>query len=460
VSAAGVTGAPDRDPETARLERLRGTAWYRHPRWTRLAGMLVLGVVLALMFGPDGNPADLLSPFKDLPSVRLVVCLLIGVALWLLAEFREPVARAVAAPRAVVSARAARGRAVLTGNRWFTWGGLAVLAAIAVVVPDMVDVEWQEVLISQMAIYMIIAVGLNVVVGWAGLLDLGFIAFFAIGAYSCAYFTGTLPVKPPFKLDAFEAIPFAVLICLVAGVLLGMPTLRLRGDYLAIVTLGFHEIVYTVAKSADSFTNGPQGAVGIPAFSAHLGPVHYVWKSVVPLPFVYLTLVFLAILVFLYRRLENSRIGRIWTAIREDEVAAAATGVNTVKYKLLAFAIGASTSGLAGVVFSAKSSYINPEDFTVVYSVLALAYVVFGGMGSLPGVLFGAGFLVWLPNALKHYVAPTDRFMYLGALLVLMTIFRPQGVLPSRRRQRELSLAEAGLGDADAVSEPAEGVKG
>jgi branched-chain amino acid transport system permease protein len=455
VSVTDTTGRPDLD-----LDRLRGTAWYRHPRWPRLLGMLVLGVVLALMFGPDGDPADLLSAFKDLPSARLGICLAIGILLWLLTEFREPVSKAVSGPLGTLGEGAARGRAAVGGNPWFKWGGLALLVVVAVVVPDMVDVEWQEVLVSQMAIYMIIAVGLNVVVGWAGLLDLGFIAFFAIGAYACAYFTGTLPVRPPFKLDAFEAIPFAILICLVAGLLLGMPTLRLRGDYLAIVTLGFHEIVYLVAKNADSFTNGPRGAAGIPAFSAHLGPLHYVWQSVTPLPFVYLTLAFLAILVFFYRRLENSRIGRIWTAIREDEVAAAATGVNTVKYKLLAFAIGASTSGLAGVVFSAKSGYINPEDFTVVYSVLALAYVVFGGMGSLPGVLVGAGFLVWLPNALKHYVAPTDRFMYLGALLVLMMIFRPQGVLPSRRRQRELSLAEAGQGDADAVTEPAEGVKG
>ena len=325
------------------------------------------------------------------------------------------------------------------------------------IVPALVNVFWQEVLVSQMGIFVLLAVGLNLVVGWAGLLDLGFIAFFAVGAYSASYWTGHLPVAPPVTLNAFEAVPLSVVTCLLAGVLLGGPTLRLRGDYLAIVTLGFHEIVYLVAKNADGFTGGSRGVIGIPHFGVHVGPVNYDW-TLDPLPYWYLVLFFLVVLVVVFGRLEHSRVGRIWTAIREDEVAAAASGIDTVRYKLLAFAIGASTSGLAGVVYSSKVGFISPENFPLVMSVLVLAYVVFGGMGSIPGVVAGAALLVWLPNFLRDYVKDTDRYMYLGGLLVVMMIYRPQGVIPSRRRQRELRLAEEGVGDADAMSEPAGGV--
>lgn len=444
----------------AAIERLRRTPWYREPRWTRLLGLLVMGYVLALMTGGDGDPADRLSAFKAaFSSSRLVICLVIVAVLWALLEFGAPVRavlgrgwRGAVAPLVPV-------RSAMAAGPWYRRGALVLLLVVAVVVPAQVSGFWQEVLVSQMGIYMLIAVGLNVVVGWAGLLDLGFIAFYAIGAYSATYWTGHLPVQPPVVLDSFLAIPLSVAICLVAGLLLGAPTLRLRGDYLAIVTLGFHEIVYLIAKNADGFSGGARGALGTPHFSVHLGPLDYDW-TLDPLPYWYLLLAFLVVLVTVFSRLEHSRIGRAWTAIREDEVAAAASGIDTVRFKLMAFAIGASTSGLAGVVYASKIGYINPENFPLVLSVLALAYVIFGGMGSIPGVLAGAAVLVWLPNALRDYVKDTDRFMYLGALLVIMMIYRPQGVIPSKRRQRELHMAEEGVGDADAMSEPAGGQVG
>ncbi len=440
------------------VARLRQRAWYRDPRWSRLVSLLVIGYVLALMTGDDGDPSDMLSAFDATDgSVRLWICLGLLAALWALLEFGGPVravlgerGRAVVRPLAPV-------RAAFAADRRLRWGSLAVVLVVAVVVPALVNVFWQEVLVSQMGIFVLLAVGLNVVVGWAGLLDLGFIAFFAVGAYSASYWTGHLPVAPPVTLNAFEAVPLSVVTCLLAGVLLGGPTLRLRGDYLAIVTLGFHEIVYLVAKNADGFTGGSRGVIGIPHFGVHVGPVNYDW-TLDPLPYWYLVLFFLVVLVVVFGRLEHSRVGRIWTAIREDEVAAAASGIDTVRYKLLAFAIGASTSGLAGVVYSSKVGFISPENFPLVMSVLVLAYVVFGGMGSIPGVVAGAALLVWLPNFLRDYVKDTDRYMYLGGLLVVMMIYRPQGVIPSRRRQRELRLAEEGVGDADAMSEPAGGV--
>jgi branched-chain amino acid transport system permease protein len=337
---------------------------------------------------------------------------------------------------------------------------LLVLLAFLIVLPLMVTTFWQQVMVDQIGMFVLVAIGLNVVVGWAGMLDLGFIAFFAIGAYSTAFWTGALPVEPPVVLNTFLVIPIAVVTCLIAGVLLGAPTLRLRGDYLAIVTLGFHEIVYLTAKNWTGFTNGSRGTTEpVGRFSVDLGFFSYQWK-LDPLPYYWLQLGFVVVVLALFIRLEHSRVGRAWTAIREDEVAAAATGVDTVRFKLLAFAIGASTSGVAGVIYASKIGFINSEMFVVLLSVLALSYVVFGGMGSIPGVLLGAAVLVWLPEYLRDTVDPQDRYLYLGGLLVVMMIYRPQGLLPSRRRQRELRMAEEGSGGADALGARPGGVQG
>jgi ABC-type branched-subunit amino acid transport system permease subunit len=329
-----------------------------------------------------------------------------------------------------------------------------VAVAAALFYPPTATAFWQEVLVSQIGISMLLAVGLNVVVGWAGLLDLGFIAFYAIGSYTTAYLVGSLPVQPPewLQMTPLLAIPFAVGICLLAGLALGAPTLRLRGDYLAIVTLGFGEIIHLAAVNAHGITNGSEGPPkAVPNPSIHIGPIHIQW-GLAQLQYWYLLLVLLGVIVLAFRRLEDSRLGRAWAAVREDEVAAQATGINTPRVKLLAFAIGASTSGIAGVFFASQIGSFAPDNFLLNNSILIVAYVVFGGMGSLPGAMAGAALLTWLPEFLKDQVPPADRLMWIGAVVTLMMIFRSSGLLPARRRKAELSgLDGAARGEPVAV---------
>ncbi|HTV12729.1 MAG TPA: branched-chain amino acid ABC transporter permease [Acidimicrobiales bacterium] len=330
----------------------------------------------------------------------------------------------------------------------------------------LVAVEWplhmnpgvQSILTTQVAIYILLSMGLNVVVGFAGLLDLGYIAFWAIGAYTTAYFTGALPVQPPFLLNPFWVIPFAIVAAMLTGVLLGTPTLRLRGDYLAIVTLGFGEIIEIVANNLNRVTGGPEGTPGfIPQFSFHVFSVKYHWKGTV-LPYYYLILAVAVVFMVAFRFLEHSRVGRSWTAIREDEVAADSLGINALKYKVMAFAIGASTSGFAGVFFASQVQSLVPYDFTVQTSILILVFVIFGGMGSIAGAVVGAFVIQWLPQYLNYRqfsgYNQQDEFIYLGALLILLMIFRPQGIIPSRRRRREILLTEEGIGHPEAPGGP------
>ncbi len=431
---------------TARPAR---SGWRDNEELRRLGACLATAVLVALMTGTSGNANNLTAGFRgSLLRPRIFTFLLLGLALYAaLYVYRRQGARLRAALAPVSSVRTR-----YLADRRVRYGLYAVLLLFALLYPQTLPPFWQRVLVDQIGIFVLLAIGLNVVVGFAGLLDLGYIAFFAIGAYTTAYFTGSLPVQPPVTLNPFFVLPIAVLACLVAGVLLGAPTLRLRGDYLAIVTLGFGEIVRIIAVNSDPITNGPRGAFGIPHFSAF----GYEW-TLKSLPYYYLLLAFVVIILFAFRRLEDSRVGRAWTAIREDEVAAAASGVATVRYKLLAFSIGASTSGFAGVLYASKVGFISPDNFPLLLSILVVVFVIFGGMGSLPGVVIGAAILQWLPQVLRGRVPPQDRFIYFGALLVVMMIFRPQGVLPSRRRAREIGLAEAGVTAADAVSTPAGG---
>jgi ABC-type branched-subunit amino acid transport system permease subunit len=334
---------------------------------------------------------------------------------------------------------------------------LIVVVALALFYPPMLPVTWQNAIVTQIGVYVLLAVGLNVVVGWAGLLDLGYIAFYEIGAYTTAYLCGALPVKPPswLTLSPLETLPFSIVACLVAGVVLGAPTLRLRGDYLAIVTLGFGEIVQIVAvNDPGGFTGGPQGP-NIPHPHIHIGALSITFGQD-NLPYWYLLLVMLVIVIVLFYRLEGSRLGRAWAAIREDEVAAQATGVNTHRVKLLAFAIGASTSALAGTFFASQVGYFDPTLFTLQASILIVAYVVFGGMGSLPGAMAGAAALTWLPQFLKSQVPPDDRQMWIGALVLAMMIFRPAGLLPAKRRRAELAGME-GADSSEVSAVPAAG---
>ncbi|WP_150429670.1 ABC transporter ATP-binding protein [Dechloromonas sp. CZR5] len=307
-------------------------------------------------------------------------------------------------------------------------------------------------------LYVFLALGLNIVVGYAGLLDLGYIAFYAVGAYTWA-----LLASPHFglHLPIWAILPIGAALACLAGVLLGSPTLKLRGDYLAIVTLGFGEIVRIFMNNLNApvnITNGPQGitlidpvAFGDFKFSGNTqlfgltlsGPMKY-----------YYLLVALAILVVIINlRLQNSRIGRAWQAIREDEIAAKAVGINTRNIKLLAFAMGASFGGIAGGVFAAMQGFVSPESFSLMESIMILAMVVLGGMGHIPGVILGAVLLSILPEALRYGVGPIQmalfgkmmvdpeslRMLVFGLALVLVMRFKPAGLWPSPERKRELS---------------------
>lgn len=430
----------ERVPSAASLRRVR---WYQEARWKRLLALLVLAVVGAQVTGVQGTSTDIFYALgENFTGTGIWIWLALCVGVWVIREFlSEPVNRGWVASRDRVSQPVARVRGVWQADPRLRYGGGALLLVVLILLPLWLSTYWQQVMVDQIAIFVLLAIGLNVVIGWAGMLDLGFVAFFAIGAYSAAFWTGSLPVEPPVVLNTFLVIPIAIVTCLLAGVLLGAPTLRLRGDYLAIVTLGFHEIVYLAARNWTDFTGGSRGARMSERFVIDLGFWRFEW-GLDPKPYYWLLLGFIVVIIFLFLRLEHSRVGRAWTAIREDEVAAASTGVNTVRMKLLAFAIGASTSGVAGVVYASKVAFISPENFVLLLSILVLAYVIFGGMGSIPGVLAGAALLIWLPEYLRDSVDPQDRFMYLGALLVVMMIYRPQGLLPSKRRQRELRLAE------------------
>ncbi|MFL5671774.1 MAG: branched-chain amino acid ABC transporter permease, partial [Chloroflexota bacterium] len=321
--------------------------------------------------------------------------------------------------------------------------GMSIVAAILpliVLLPPFNSFSGQGVWMDGFTIagiFVLLALGLNIVVGMSGLLDLGYAAFFAIGAYTYAFAASSFThIDVPF----WPMVLIGAGIAAIFGILLGAPTLRLRGDYLAIVTLGFGEIIRIIAvNNPGNFTNGPRGVESaVPHPVVDLGFFRIEWGGN-QLQYWYLLLVFVGILVFLFYRLEGSRLGRAWAAVREDEVAAQASGVNTTRVKLLAFAIGASTSGLAGVFFASDIGYFNPQNFILNNSILIVAYVVFGGMGSLTGAIAGAAVLTWLPNFLRDQVPSEDRVMWIGAVLVIMMIFRPQGLIPARRREAELT---------------------
>ena len=308
--------------------------------------------------------------------------------------------------------------------------------------------------------FALLGLGLNVVIGWAGLLDLGYVAFYAIGAYTTAYLAGALPVHPPFVLNDLWTIPFAVLAAMLAGVLLGTPTLRLRGDYLAIVTLGFGEIIYICAVNLTGITGGAQGVTpppGIPYLNFHiLTPILSAgqsWNAVTYLQSYYLLLGVVIVSMVAFNFLNHSKVGRSWTALREDEPAADSIGINALKYKVMAFAIGASTGGFAGVFLASQSQSLFPASFMVQFSITVVVVVVFGGMGSLAGPVVGAIVIAGLPLYLEQqsysWYNSLDLYLYLGAILIVMMIFRPQGIIPSRRRRREIQLVEAGGGPID-----------
>jgi ABC-type branched-subunit amino acid transport system permease subunit len=328
--------------------------------------------------------------------------------------------------------------------------------------------------------YIILALGLNIVVGFAGLLDLGYVAFFAIGSYVWGMvgseqfqaLTG-ITVNPQLWPWFFWPILLvAAVIAAIWGVLLGAPTLRLRGDYLAIVTLGFGEIVPIVFLELDKYTNGTNGIVGV--YSPKFPGVD--WSSFTPIPYYYLILALIALLIFVNIRLRDSRLGRAWIAIREDEIAAASSGINLSRTKLLAFAAGAFFSGVAGAYHAAKLGSVTPDDFSYSDSIIYLAMVVIGGLGSIPGVIVGALVVYSInlfvltqldtlasdPTSPLHIITQlfpnftfdSIRNLIFGTILVVVMLFRPEGLIPSVRRRRELHHAETEVPEEGALDTP------
>ena len=302
----------------------------------------------------------------------------------------------------------------------------ASLASLLLVLPLALNRYFLDVAITA-GIYIALALGLNIIVGLAGLLVLGYIAFYAAGAYGYALLSTHLQV------NFFLALPLGAGLALLFGLLLGLPTLRLRGDYLAIVTLGFGEIVRIVLNNWDSLTGGPNGIMNIAKPSlAGLGlgrPAHLY----------YIVLALCLLTAFLIQRLNNSRLGRALVAMREDEAAARACGVDTMRLKLLAFMLSAAVAGAMGAVFAAKMGFVSPESFTFWESVMVLCMVVLGGMASIPGVILGAAALIVLPEAFRQLQG--YRMLIFGASMVAMMIFRPQGLWPSQRRKMEMEEA-------------------
>jgi branched-chain amino acid transport system permease protein len=335
---------------------------------------------------------------------------------------------------------------------------LVVIALVALpFVLTQVGTAWVR--IANLAIlFALLSLGLNIVVGFAGLLDLGYIAFYAVGAYTYA-----LLASPHFGLNLpfWVILPIGAAIACVFGVLLGTPTLKLRGDYLAIVTLGFGEIVRVFMNNLSqpfNLTNGPQGITGIQPVS--IAGVDFRTTDTFlgltftgPVKYYFLLLVFLVAIMIINLRLQNSRIGRAWQAIREDEVAAKAVGINTTKIKLLAFAMGASFGGISGGIFSAIQGFISPESFVLIESIMVLAMVVLGGMGNVFGVVLGAILLSFVPEILRYTVEPVQhaifgkmlvepeviRMLLFGLALVLVMRYRPAGIWQSKTRKRELA---------------------
>jgi branched-chain amino acid transport system permease protein len=322
--------------------------------------------------------------------------------------------------------------------------GLALL--VLILLPAVAGSYVGQVLML-VGLYILMGMGLNLEVGLAGLLDLGFVAFFAVGAYTTALLTADAPHALA-HLPYWAAMPVAVFLAIIVGVLFGLPVLGVRGDYLAVATLGLGEIVRVIVQSdfAAPLLGGAQGILQIP--KPRLGS--FVLGS--PVSLFYLTLVASAVAAFVAWRLENSRLGRAWMALRDDEDVAQALGINLIRSKLLAYGLGAAFAGLAGSIFATMLTSVYPSSFQLLISINVLALIIVGGMGSLPGVVLGSIALIGLPELLREF--GEYRYLFYGAVLIVMMRLRPEGLWPSDVRQRELHAADETLAldaGADAV---------
>ena len=299
---------------------------------------------------------------------------------------------------------------------------IGAISLFALIFPFIFSMYQTNIMINAL-IYVMLGLGINIVVGLAGLLDLGYVAFYAVGAYTYGL------LNHHFGWGFWMVLPIGAGLGTLFGVLLGYPVLRLRGDYLAIVTLGFGEIIRLILENWNEFSFGPSGIANIPR------PGFFGIQMSLPQATIYIYFLMIALVlftIFVVSRLQNSRIGRAWIALREDEIACQAMGIDRTKTKLTAFALGATWAGMAGVVFAAKTTFINPASFTIWESIMILCVVVLGGMGSIIGVIFGSLVLILLPEYLRAF--SEFRMLIFGAALVFMMVFRPGGIISEVRR--------------------------
>jgi branched-chain amino acid transport system permease protein len=384
-------------------------------------GMLwLLGLLWPLLgIHPDGT-----LTFGKTLTVWLYIFSGTAICLFLYLLNKSGVLKAVTGPMALV-----RDHALGYSKQMPVWIWLVVVLGLALLFPVFTTRYAQDVAVNVL-IYICLGLGLNIVVGLAGMLDLGYIAFYGIGAYSYAL------LNIHYGLSFWVCLPLAAFLSCIAGCIIGYPTLRMRGDYLAIVTLAFGEIVRLILNNWMSLTNGPNGILGIkvpgifyPSFANGFSMEHLWLKK---LHFLYYVALMLAIITIIaVYRLNFSRIGRAWESIREDETAAELMGVNTFLLKLLAYAMGAVFAGLAGAFFASRMRFVSPESFTFLESAMVLCMVVLGGMGSIPGIILGAAALIVLPELFRGF--ELYRMLAFGAAMVIMMLFKPSGLIPAKR---------------------------
>ena len=382
----------------------------------------ILEQVFRVMLGELGQ-RTLASFFYSSGALTVPGAIVIGAISAALVWLRRAPASPVREPlEAFIRPKDRRGSLILYG----------VVAVVLLLLPLVVG-RFPSDVVGTAGLYILLGLGLNIVVGYAGLLDLGYVAFYAIGAYAVALLTSPQSFLA-LELNFWVVLPIVILIGAIAGIVIGAPVLRLRGDYLAIVTLGFGEIVRLLFLSdwLKEFTNAGQGILGIPPPSLP----GLEWPGREPESIYYPILVACVIFAFVAHRLATSRVGRAWNAMREDESVAEATGINTTNYKLLAFSLGAVFGCLSGALFAAKIGSIFPHSFEILVSITVLAVIILGGMGSIPGVVVGALVLVGLPEFLREF--DEYRLLVYGAVLVAMMLLRPEGLVPSAMRRREL----------------------
>ncbi|MBM3143960.1 MAG: leucine/isoleucine/valine transporter permease subunit [Chloroflexi bacterium] len=383
--------------------------------WVVLVGLLRdLIVTVSYRWGFLGNAVKALFAISGLtPLSAVILFILVGaVQYWRLERKQSAASRPTTNQKPY--------------TRWLKLGGSAL---ILILLPPVLGIFFSEIL-DNVGMYILMGLGLNIVVGFAGLLDLGYVAFFAIGAYTMGVLTS--PELGFFSLTYWEALPFAMLACVLAGIFLGLPVLKMRGDYLAIVTLGFGEIVRLLALSdwLRPWLGGTQGIQRIA--QPRIGDFLLNTQQ----ELYYLFLIGIGIVAFIAWRLKDSRIGRAWMALREDEDVAMAMGINHVSTKLMAFAVGALFSGVAGTIFAAKLTSVYPHSMNFLVSINVLCLIIIGGMGSIPGVFVGSLVLIASPDLLREFAE--FRYLAYGALLVAMMLTKPEGLWPEARRKLEL----------------------